>query len=268
MRAKLIAFALAGMLSIQAQAAQDPTPSKGDPRIRFVDYDPNNVVTIYGKVGTSTMILFEPDEQLVDMVGGDTDAWQAASTGKRNGVFFKPAVTAPATNIQVITSKRTYNFDMRLAAKKEPGYLTVRFRYPSAEHAADTKLKEKERIEAWLDRASPAHNRNYTVQGSGELSPVEAWDDGTVTYLRFPARGQIPAIYAASGVGEKLERVENITVASDGTVEVHGVRRKLVLRSGATVACVFNEGFDAGAPRPATNTSSPSVERVVKGDKR
>lgn len=268
MRTTLIACALAGMLSMQVHAAQEPLPSKGDPRIRFVDYDPNNVVTIYGKVGTSTMVLFEPDEQLVDMVGGDTDAWQAASTGKRNGVFFKPAVTAPATNIQVITSKRAYNFDMRLATKKETGYLTVRFRYPAAEQAADAKAKEQERIEALLDRAGSVRNRNYTVQGSGELSPVEAWDDGAVTYLRFPARGQIPAIYAAAGAGDELEHVENITVASDGTVEIHAVRRKFVLRSGSMLACVFNEGFDAGAPRPATNTSSPDVERVVKGEKR
>lgn len=268
MRMKLIACGFAGMLALQAHAAQEPVASKGDSRIRFVDYDPNNVVTIYGKVGVSTMILFEPDEQLVDMVGGDTDAWQAASTGKRNGVFFKPAVKAAATNIQVITNKRAYNFDMRLAPPKEVAYLTVRFRYPAAEHAAQTKAKEQERIEALLDHAGAARNRNYTVQGAGELSPVEAWDDGAVTYFRFPARAQVPAIYATAGGGDQLERVENITVASDGTVEVHAVRRKFVLRSGSIVACVFNEGFDADAPRPATNTTSPNVERIVKGEKR
>lgn len=268
MRAHLIACAVAGMLAAHAHAAQDPIAAKGDPRIRFVDYDPNNVVTIYGKVGTSTMVLFEPDEQLVDMVGGDTDAWQAASTGKRNGVFFKPAVTAPATNIQVITSKRAYNFDMRLAAKKDTGYLTVRFRYPDEQHAVDARAKEQDRVEALLEKASAVRNRAYTVQGAGELSPVEAWDDGAVTYLRFPARAQVPAIYAATGAGGELERVENVTVAGDSTVEVHAVRRKFVLRSGSTVACVFNEGFDAGAPRPATNTSSPDVERIVKGGKR
>ena len=110
-------------------------------------------------------------------------------------------------------------------------------------------------------------NRNYSVQGAGELAPIEAWDDGTVTYLRFPQRGQIPAIYASTGEGDELERVENVTVASDGTVEVHAVRRKVVLRSGRIVACVFNEGFDATVPRPATNTSSPSVERILKGEK-
>lgn len=267
MRTPLITCALAVLMSMPAHAAEEPVPSKGDPRIRFVDYDPNNVVTIYGKVGTSTMILFEPDEQLIDMVGGDTDAWQAASTGKRNGVFVKPAVSAPATNIQVITNKRAYNFDMRLAGKKDPGYLTVRFRYPAEKQATDAKAKEQERIEALLDQAAPVRNRNYTVQGAGELSPVEAWDDGVVTYLRFPERGQVPAIYAATGAGDGLERIENVTVASDGTVEVHAVRRKFVLRSGSMVACVFNEGIDAGAPRPETNTSSPRVERIVKGAK-
>jgi type IV secretion system protein VirB9 len=268
MRTRTIACALAGILSTLAHAAQEPVPSKADPRIRFVDYDPNNVVTIYGKVGASTMILFEPDEQLVDMVSGDTDAWQAASTGKRNGVFVKPASKAPATNIQVITTKRAYNFDMRLAAQKESGYLTVRFRYPTVERAARVKAQAEERIEALLEQPSIATNRNYTVQGASELSPIEAWDDGTVTYLRFPQRGQVPAIYATTGDGDGLERVENVTVASDGTVEVHAVRRKLVLRSGSIVACIFNEGFDIAALRPATNTSSPSVERVVKGEKR
>jgi type IV secretion system protein VirB9 len=268
MRVKLIACVIAGMLSTLAHAAQEPVPSKVDPRIRFVDYDPNNVVTIYGKVGASTMILFEPDEQLVDMVSGDTDAWQAASTGKRNGVFVKPAVKAPATNIQVITNKRAYNFDMRLAPQREPGYLTVRFRYPAVEQAAHAKATAEARIEALLEHPNIATNRNFTVQGAGELSPVEAWDDGIMTYLRFPQGGQVPAIYAATGAGDRLERVENVTVASDGTVEVHAVRRKLVLRSGRLVACVFNEGFDATAQRPATNTSSPGVERVVKGEQR
>lgn len=268
MNARIIACVLAGLFSVQANAAQEPVPSKGDPRIRVVDYDPDNVVTIYGTVGTSTMVLFEQDEHLVDMVGGDTDAWQAASTGKRNGVFFKPAVTAPSTNIQIITDKRTYNFDMKLAAKKEPGYLTVRFRYPVIEQALDAKAKGQERIETLLELANAVRNRNYTVQGAGELSPVEAWDDGTITYLRFPARGQLPAIYAAAGEGDELERVGNVTVASDGTVEIHSVRRKFVLRSGSLVACVFNEAFDPGAPGPVTNTSSPNVERAVKGEKR
>ncbi len=265
MKARLIACLLAGVLPMHANAAQEPVPSKADARVRFVDYDPNNVVTIYGKVGTATMILFEPDEQLIDMVGGNTDAWQAASTGKRNGVFFKPAVKAPATNIQVVTDRRAYTFDMKLAPPNETGYLTVRFRYPATERAAETRAKERERVEQLLDQGGPVRNRNYTVQGAGELAPVEAWDDGTVTYLRFPARTRLPAIYGASDGDDSAGQIENVTVGADGTVAVHGVRPRLVLRSGSLVACVFNEGFDPGAPRAPTNTSSSQVERVVKG---
>lgn len=265
MNARLMVCVLSGILSLHASAAQEPVPSKADARVRFVDYDPNNVVTIYGKVGTATMILFEPDEQLIDMVGGNTDAWQAASTGKRNGVFFKPAVKAPATNIQVVTDRRAYTFDMKLAPTNETGYLTVRFRYPATERAAETRAKERERIETLLDQGGPARNRSYTVQGASELAPVEAWDDGAMTYLRFAARTQLPAIYGASESDDSVKRIENLAVRADGTVAIHGVRSKLVLQSGSLVACVFNEGFDPGAQRAATNTSSPQVERVVKG---
>lgn len=268
MKTRLIAYVVGGLLSVNAHAAQEPVPSKGDVRVRFVDYDPNNVVTIYGKVGTATMILFEPDEQLIDMVGGNTDAWQAASTGKRNGVFFKPALKAPATNIQVVTDRRAYTFDMKLAPSNETGYLTVRFRYPAIERAADAKAKERERIEKLLGQAGPVRNRNYTVQGASELAPVEAWDDGTVTYLRFKARTELPAIYVETAHDDSVRRIENVTIDPDGTVAVHGVRRKLVLRSGSVVACVFNEDFDAGAPGPDTNTSSPRVERIVKGGRK
>lgn len=265
MKARLIVCVLGSVLSLHARAAQEPVPSKADARVRFVDYDPNNVVTIYGKVGTATMILFEPDEQLIDMVGGNTDAWQAASTGRRNGVFFKPAVKAPTTNIQVVTDKRAYTFDMKLAPANETGYLTVRFRYPATERAAEAKAREREHIGKLLDQGGPARNRNYTVQGAGELAPVEAWDDGAVTYLRFPARTPLPAIYAASGSDGNVKRIENFTVGADGTVAVHGVRPKLVLQSGSLMACVYNEGFDPDAPKASTNTSSPQVERVVKG---
>ncbi|WP_296948400.1 TrbG/VirB9 family P-type conjugative transfer protein [uncultured Massilia sp.] len=268
MKTRLMVCALAGVLSLDARAAQEPVPSKADARVRFVDYDPNNVVTIYGKVGTATMILFEPDEQLIDMVGGNTDAWQAASTGKRNGVFFKPAVKAPTTNIQVVTDRRAYTFDMRLAPANETGYLTVRFRYPATERAAEARARERERVEKLLDQGAPVRNRDYTVQGAGELAPVEAWDDGVVTYLRFAARTQLPAIYGASESDDSVKRIENFTVGADGTVAIHGVRPKLVLQSGSLVACVFNEGYDPGAPRAATNTSSPQVERIVKGERK
>jgi type IV secretion system protein VirB9 len=251
-------------LAAFAHAAQEPEPSKGDPRIRYVTYDPNNVVLLYSRIGASMLVQFEADEQLVDMVGGDVDAWGAASTKARNGIFLKPAAIAPETNIQVITNRRTYNFELKLSPKGKPNYLTVRFRYPEDERAATAAVKEEARIHALLEAGSPTGNRNYTVQGSTELAPIEAWDDGRTTFLRFRASASIPAIYVARGDDDSLEQIEK-PVTKDDVAQVPGVRRKLVLRIGRQVACVFNEGFDPNAARPETSTVSPYVRRTVKG---
>lgn len=264
MNKHLLSCLVALTLATAAHAAQVPEPSKGDPRIRYVNYDPNDVVLLYTRVGSSLLIQFEPDEQLVDMVGGDVDAWGAASTRARNGIFLKPAAVAPDTNIQVITTRRTYNFEVKLAPKSKSAYLTVRFRYPAAVRAADTAARESDHVRALLDAAAPTANRRYTVQGSSELAPIEAWDDGRTTFLRFRARSSIPAIYAARGDDDSIEQLEP-PVMKDDVAQVQGVRRKLVLRIGRQVACVFNEGFDANAPRPATNTASPYVKRNLKG---
>jgi type IV secretion system protein VirB9 len=251
------------MLAATVHAAQVPEPSRGDTRIRYVTYDPNNVVLIYTKIGASLLIQFEADEQLVDMVGGDVDAWGAASTKAGNGIFLKPAGLAPETNIQVITTRRTYNFEIKLAPKGKPNYLNVRFRYPNEAHASSA-ASEADQVRALLDAGSPVGNRKYTVQGSSGLAPVEAWDDGRTTFLRFRARSEIPAVYATGGDDDSLEQVTK-PVTNDDVAQVPGVHRKLVLRSGDQVACVFNDGYEANVPRPATSTASPTVRRTVKG---
>lgn len=47
-------------------------------------------------------------------------------------------------------------------------------------------------------------------------------------------------------------------------VMVHTLSRKFILRRGKDVLCVFNEAYDRVGINPATNTTSPSVERIVK----
>ena len=264
MRKRLLSILATMTLATFAHAAQEPEPSKGDPRIRYVTYDPNDVVLFYSRIGASMLVQFGPDEQLVDMVGGDVDAWGAASTRARNGIFLKPAALAPETNIQVITNRRTYNFELRLSPKSKQNYLTVRFRYPEDERAAVAAAIDDAQVHALLEADAPGGNHNYTVQGPDELAPIEAWDDGRTTFLRFRARAGIPAIYATRGDDDSLEQIAR-PVTKDDVVQVPGVHRKLVLRIGGQVACVFNEGFDPGAPRPATGTVSPYVKRTVKG---
>lgn len=263
MNARAMAWWLALACGAPAWAAQLPAASAGDKRIRLVQYEPENVVTIWGKVGTATMILFEPDELVLDMDSGDTEAWHLGVVEKKNGIFVKPKASVADTNINVVTTKRVYNFDMMLAPKKQPGFMRVQFRYPAPPPVAPAAVA-KQRVDALLKAAPVATNRRYTVQGSGELAPVEAFDDGAMTYLRFPANSVVPAIYSVGADGS--EHLENTATSASGTLALTGVRRRYALRIGQQVACLFNEGYDAQAAAAPTNTASPQVMRVIKGE--
>ncbi|HEY0588422.1 MAG TPA: TrbG/VirB9 family P-type conjugative transfer protein [Pseudoduganella sp.] len=266
MSRRLLSSLVGLALVANAHSAQIPEAGKKDARIRFATYDPYDVVTIYARYGMETHIVLDADETVVDMTGGDTEAWGVATKRDRNGLFIKPSADLPDSNIHVVTNRRTYTFDLKLArkGKRQIGFMTVFFRYPTAERAADGAATEVEQVRGLLDAASPVGNRRYTVQGSSDLTPIEVWDDGRSTYLRFRARSGIPAFYAARGDDDSLEQIENPTVKHD-VVQLPGVRRKFVLRIGNQVACVFNEGYDPNASRPATNTASPYVKRTLKG---
>lgn len=252
-------------LAASAHGAQLPEPGGKDARIRFATYDPYDVVTIHTRVGLLTQIVLDKEEEIVDMTGGDVEGWGVATKQARNGVFLKPAAELADANLHVVTNKRTYSFDLKMARKSkgEIGFMTVYFRYPEAEKAKLAVASESEQVRDLLEAAVPAGNRRYSVQGSSDLAPIEAWDDGRTIFLRFRARSIIPAVYEASEEGAPA-RIENINVKDD-VVQVQGIRRKLVLQSGKRIACVFNEGFDPDAARPATNTASPQVKRTLKG---
>jgi type IV secretion system protein VirB9 len=241
-----------------------PQPVPGDSRVRTVLYEPDNVVTIYGAIGIATMILFDKDEFVQDMDGGDSEAWHLGVVEKRNGIFVKPKASTADTNINVVTTKHVYNFDMVLAKSRKNGFMRVQFRYPTMPpNAASPTVLEKARVDKLLATVPVARNRRYTVQGASELSPNEAWDDGANTYLRFPSGVRVPAIYGVSADG--TEHLENISTGTDGLVQIHGARPRFALRVGTAVACLFNEGYNLAAPAPTTNTVSPQVNRVIKG---
>lgn len=261
----LVAMVIWGAVTVagSALAAQETVAGAGDPRIRFVDYDPNNIVTIYGRVGTDTLILFDKGEVLVDMTGGDTAAWGADTPKARNGIFVKPRAAVAETNIHVITNKRVYNFDMKLAPKGHTGYLMVSFRYPVTEVALVAQDASKTRVRDLLAEVVPdTRNRRYTVQGSGTIAPIAASDDGTVTFFRFAAHGVVPAVYSVGEDGK--EHLLNFNAEPNDMLTMHAVARKFVLRSGDLVACVFNEAYDPAGVRPVTMTASPKVERILK----
>lgn len=102
----------------------------------------NDVVRINATYGISTMIIFGDDEKFETIALGDTESWQVVPTDKGNILFIKPVAKDASTNLNVVTSKRIYYFEMfdhdRAEEKKVFG---IRFVFP--ENNVDDALRKE-----------------------------------------------------------------------------------------------------------------------------
>ena len=112
-----------------------------------------------------------------------------------------------------------------------------------------------------LHEAYGPRNWHYSAQGAQSLEPQAIYDNGKVTTFAFVGNQEMPSIYM-----ENSDGTESLVPKSvDGNlVLVHAISRKFILRRGGDVLCIFNEAYDRVGINPETNTTSPSVERVVK----
>ncbi len=260
-----------------AFALETPVAGARDSRVRFVAFEPYQVVKIVGSLRSSVQVEFAPDEEIVHVATGNSIAWEVAPAGSI--LFLKPREKQPLTNLQVVTarrdgSKRSYQFELTIReGAVGPGsdtYFLVKFRYPGDE------AEERRRIAAARAEAEKANqadkvlefhgafgprNWRYSAQGSQVIEPASVYDNGKVTTFAFSGNTQIPAIYIVNADGS-----ENLVPSStDGDlVMVHAIAAKFVLRRGREVTCIFNEGFVPAGINPGTGTTSPSVQRVMK----
>lgn len=258
-----------------ARATEVPIPGYKDARVRNVNYDPDQVVSIQGSFRHAIEIQFGPNETITQAALGDTISWQIAPVG--NIIFLKPRERAGPTNLIVVTnaggSPRTYHFNLTLGTGQ--AMYGVRFRYPREEHAlavlqaqlaqvAAAKAVETTIASSALDHAviEGTRNMNYTVQGDSALQPTEISDNGEFTVMRYPGHADIPSIFAVDVDG--TETIVPYDVREDFVV-IHAVYRQLRLRRGNTVLCVYNEAPPRNDRGDRTGTVSNVVERKVKG---
>lgn len=254
MKNLLAPFLVASLLTTvsAAHAAKFPNALVTDARVKQVAFDPNQVYEIVGTYGYQTAIEFGDDEAVKVVTLGDSIAWQTVPY--QNRLFIKPVEANAATNLTVITDKRTYFFKLSSAKGSAGQTYLVRFVYPSRAmqfapnvvtgrggDAADT-------IRFGSGNAGPAgnvgrKNVNYSTSGDKAAIPLtRAFDDGQFTYFQFDPNGEIPAIY---------------TVGPDGTESIVNTRREgaylvaertahqFTLRNGNWYLCVRNDGMRA-----------------------
>jgi len=212
--ALLLALAPAGL------AAQvHPAPGSGDPRIQTVLYDSEQVVQLQGTPGFQTDVEFASDEAIENVAVGDSAAWQVTPNRRGDHLFVKNLIAGVTTNMTVVTSARTYFFELAPLSGGELAY-TVRFRYPTAQAAADETPAT--RVEG-----------RYRLSGAQALRPSRIADDGVHTYIEWPHDASLPAVYALNGQGQ--ETLVNGGMR-DGLFVIDGISPRLVFRIDQNVA--------------------------------
>lgn len=258
-RALLSALALSVVLPLCV------TPALADPRLQEVMYDETEVFTLPGRVNVQASIIFGEDETIENVAIGNSQTWQVTPNKRANILFVKPLEPRAATNLTVVTSKRTYLFDLVASPNAKPLYV-LRFDYPidPEEEARKAELAQAaaQQPETPADPFSavdPA-DLNFAWNGEGDtaLLPERAFDDGEATFLTWPVGRDVPAILVTNAKGD--EGPVNYTVRGD-TIVIDGVPRSIILRAGEESATLVN----AGPVRASAQRSD--AEFAQRGDK-
>lgn len=240
-----------------------------DGRIRTEVYSENRVYPIYAEIGKAAMVQLEADERVSDanaLVGiGHSEAWTHATRG--NNVIFKPKSANPVTNMIIVSNKRTYAFDLKMANPKNPPTYILRFDYPDTRKAkqAEQRAKQDHAFQTLTDTGAEhdvmSSNRLYFGQGSKKLAPTSMWDNGRFTYLKFNNGRDMPAIYRVEADGS--ETLLNTHIEQDTTV-IHEVNEKIILRLGRAVLLIENRGFNPQGKFNHTGTDDNQSVRFIK----
>ncbi|EJF76226.1 P-type conjugative transfer protein VirB9 [Bartonella alsatica] len=276
---KTIFFAFIVAISchtIPSFAETAPVSARKDNRIRFVNYDPYNVIQVIGSIRSSVQIEFAEDEEVTYVGIGNSVAWQVAPAG--HFVFLKPREVQPITNLQIVTSrqdgtKRSYQFELQVregdVSAGNDTYFLVKFRYPEDEalrkqlaEAAKAAQREENFVNDIFNTHEDFGPRNwaYEAQGSTLIEPTSVYDNGKTTTFTFLGNTEIPTIYLVSRDGQESLVPKSI---KGNKVIVHATAAQFTLRRGNDVLCIFNKRFVPEGINPETGTTSPSVQRKV-----
>ncbi|SHI11742.1 TrbG/VirB9 family P-type conjugative transfer protein [Pollutimonas bauzanensis] len=260
--ARMILAATLSAATLTSWALDNPKPSPKDKRIRTTQYDPTNVIVVPTVIGVATHIVLSDDEQYVTHAFGDASAYDFQEVGGKH-LLFKPIARDADTNLIVITTKRNYAF---LLQNKERGsgqeVYRLKLEYPDIEQAQSVAQAVSAQIDQALTEPGQAINwQGYTMSGDQSLAPVNAWDDGAQTWLRFAPGQDLPAAYFVDADGNEV--LANRHMADAHTIVLHRIAAKWHLRLGDQVLAVYNENSNQ-ARSLSTGTISPRVERVLR----
>jgi type IV secretion system protein VirB9 len=283
---------LSGLIAGQARAEQIPIGGSYDSRMRYVAYNPGQVVHLSTIIGATMVVSFAPSETVTSVA--ETDSLHLAAVPKGNYLFLKPSAALTLQPIIVLTQRsdgslRRYVFEIETVSSPSTAngtdgvFYSVQFTYPADEAAAEAaqEAAEAAKIEQLnelalqratqnaalsllnAERTNPfvgPRNYKYVARGDHSLAPVAVWDNGYSTVLQFADNARVPAFFVIDPDGE--EATASYSVNGD-IVQIGQTIREFRLRDGNTVLNIYNLGFDSVGGNPGTGTTSPQVTRVI-----
>jgi type IV secretion system protein VirB9 len=285
--------ALAGMV-VAHGAYADQTPAAGyyDSRMRYVAYNPGQVVHLSTIIGATMVVSFAPSETVTSVA--ETDSLHLAAVPKGNYLFLKPSAALILQPIIVLTQRqdgslRRYVFEIETVNTPSMAdgalgvFYSVQFTYPADEaaaaaaRAAADARKVEQLNQLALQRATQTatqaifeteqanpyvgpRNYKYVAQGNRSLAPLSVWDNGYSTLLQFAGNARIPSIFVIDP--DDKEATARYAVKGD-IVQLDQTAREWRLRDGGTVLNIYNLGYQSVGGNPETGTTSPDVSRVV-----
>lgn len=280
-----------------------PRPTRYDPRVRTVAYNPLQPVRITASPTGSTQVILAPEEEITHVAIGDPDrkAWLVEPVA--NLLFVKPAAVSFVTNAQVVArrpdgSRRSYQLvlvptgptpapglgaDAALpvalaatapAAAPAPGpeaaMFLVRFTYPedaaaaaAAERARVVALNTEHAVQARLEGAWAEGPRNWRYLAQGSAALEPSEVSDNGRATAFRFPGTRRLPVIYAVAPDGQETIVPYDLHGDVAV-VRTTAPAFVLRDGAAVLRVLNRGFDPSGRDPGTGTGVPEVTRFVR----
>jgi type IV secretion system protein VirB9 len=203
-------------------------------------YEPGTLYQVYAEPMRITDIALEPGEKILGQpASGDVVRWLLA-LGKSMDhgveqwhVYLKPTRPELETNLAINTDRRSYLLELHSYA--DTYMAAIVWHYPEDEAA---RLQEQaSELAGQQNNAAPvvgidALNFGYTIQvvkGNPSWTPLQAFDDGRRTFVRFPAAmvlREAPALFVLRDSQAQLVnyRIKNDTYVIDRLIDAAELR--------------------------------------------
>ena len=179
-------------------------------------YSEGTIFQAYAAPGLVTDIALQPGENLVAVASGDTARWVIGDTTSGSGEFkqthvlVKPFSAGLLTNLVITTDRRAYH--IRLFSTPRTALSSMRWTYPQDELLALKRRAEAAQVAVPVATGLAIEQLHFNYAISGDRPawrPLRVFDDGSKTYVEFPAslaNGEAPPLFVV-GTDGKAELV-------------------------------------------------------------